>query len=255
MSGKTAIGPMDSAKPNQPTKSVRLNKALADAGLGSRRQVESIIRDGRVVVDGEPVTDFFVRVDLATQDVQVDGKRLQGRALVHILLNKPVDVVCTSKDPEGRTTCIDLLPGVDGRVYTVGRLDLNSTGLILLTNDGDLAHRLMHPRYHIEKIYRVLLDSPLTPHQLRRLRRGIRDDGEVLKALSVRPKGQGWVEFRLGEGRNRHIRRMVDGVGRKVVKLDRIRIGPLTDSKLRPGGWRYLAPAEVALLRDAVGLR
>jgi 23S rRNA pseudouridine2605 synthase len=229
----------------------RLQKVLAAVGLGSRRACEELIADGRVTVDGEVAT-LGRRVDPDTARVEVDGVPISVRpGLVHYLLNKPAGVVTTASDPQGRPTVLDLVPP-EPRVFPVGRLDAATEGLLLLTNDGDLAHRLTHPSFGVEKEYLVEVDRPPTRGELRRLREGVElEDGRTAPArvTLVPPRA---VRLAIHEGRNRQVRRMLDAVGHPVLRLVRTRIGPLTDRRLRPGEWRPLTPAEVRSLEEAV---
>ncbi len=234
---------------------VRLQKYLADCGLGSRRFCEKLITAGRVSVDGMVVTELGTKV-VPSQKVLCNGKRVAKEASVTILMNKPPQVICTSDDPNGRTTVLDLLDDLPERVYTVGRLDFMSEGLIIVTNDGELAHALMHPKYHVEKIYKVWVDTPLGHYQLQKMKRGIPNKGETLRVLDIDDghstrKG---VEYTivLGEGRNRHIRRLMEHFEKKVFRLMRIAIGPIRMEDLKPGEWRYAKPAELKLLRKAI---
>lgn len=238
---------------------IRLQKYLAECGVASRRACEKLITDGLVTVDGVVITELGTKVDPAVQKVTCDGKSVSREARVWIMLNKPVGVICTSDDPAGRERVIDLLPEVPGRVYTVGRLDVMSEGLLLITNDGDLAHRLMHPRHHIEKKYQIWIDRELMPDEIERMLKGLNSRGEKLKALKVEPlrrliASQPGYTITLGEGRNRHIRRMMEVLDCKVVRLMRVAIGPLRLEKLRPGEYRHLELWEVEKLRKAVGL-
>ncbi|NNJ69664.1 MAG: rRNA pseudouridine synthase [Kiritimatiellales bacterium] len=237
-------------------KLIRLQKYLADCGLGSRRFCETLITAGRVEIDGKTVTELGTRVDPATQRVVCNGTPVAKEALVTILLNKPPKVICTSDDPQGRTTVLDLLEDLPERVYTVGRLDFMSEGLIMVTNDGNLAHALMHPRHHVEKIYKLWIDTPLGYHQLAKMKRGIPNKGETLRVLDIdegRHTRQG-VEYTitLGEGKNRHIRRMMEHFDKKVFRLMRISIGPIQLGDLKPGEWRRAKPAELKFLRKVI---
>ena len=236
--------------------SIRLQKYLADCGLGSRRFCEKLIAAGRVSVDGATVTELGTKVDPGTQKVVCNGKPVAKEPPVTILINKPPKVICTSDDPQGRTTVLDLLDDLPERVYTVGRLDFMSEGLISITNDGDLAHALMHPRYHVEKVYKVWVDSPIGYHQLKKMKRGIPNQGETLRVLEIDEgvhtrKG---VEYTitLGEGKNRHIRRLMEHFDKKVFRLMRIAIGPVRMDDLKPGEWRRAKPSELKLLRAAI---
>lgn len=234
--------------PSAPRGRERLQKYLARCGVGSRRACEDLIRAGRVRVDGRAATVLGTTVDPAAAKVEVDGRPVTPEAHAYILLNKPRGVVCTSHDPEGRPRAIDFVRGVPGRIYTVGRLDFASEGLILLTNDGALAHRLMHPRHHIEKTYEVWVEPALNRHAIRQLEHGVVDGDETLRTLAVTRSGKDALGFRyqvvLGEGRNRHIRRMMAAVGVRVKRLVRIRMGDLSLGTLKPGEFRDLTPGE-----------
>jgi 23S rRNA pseudouridine2605 synthase len=234
---------------------VRLQKYLADCGLGSRRFCEQLITAGRVSVDGKTVTELGTKVD-SSQTVICNGKQVTKEASVTVLLNKPPKVICSSDAPQGRTTVLDLLDELPERVYTVGRLDFMSEGLIIVTNDGELAHGLMHPRHHVEKVYKVWIDTPLGFHQLRKMKRGIPNAGETLRVLSI-DEGHSTrrgVEYTitLGEGKNRHIRRLMEHFDKKVFRLMRISIGPIRIDDLKAGEWRFAKPAELKLLRKAI---
>ncbi|MDQ6909553.1 MAG: rRNA pseudouridine synthase [Actinomycetota bacterium] len=229
----------------------RLQKVLAAAGFGSRRVCEDLIAAGRVTVDGE-VAILGRRVDLETARVAVDGIPVSVRpGLVYYLLNKPVGVVATASDPQGRPTVVELVPDAP-RVFSVGRLDTDTEGLLLLTNDGDLAHRLSHPSFGIEKEYLAEVEGRVTPGEVRRLREGVvLDDGRTApaKVSVVAPRG---LRLAIHEGRNRQVRRMCAAVGHPVVRLVRTRIGPLADRRLAPGEWRQLTDAEVQALQASV---
>jgi 23S rRNA pseudouridine2605 synthase len=229
----------------------RLQKVLAAAGFGSRRVCEDLIAEGRVTVDGE-VAVLGRRVDLDTAKVAVDGVPVSVRpGLVYYLLNKPAGVVATASDPHGRPTVVELVPS-EPRVFSVGRLDTDTEGLLLLTNDGDLAHRLAHPSFGIEKEYLAEVEGKVTPGEVRRLREGVAlDDGvsAPAKVSLVPPRG---LRLAIHEGRNRQVRRMCAAVGHPVVRLVRTRIGPLADRRLAPGEWRELTDAEVQALQAAV---
>ena len=238
---------------------IRLQKYLAECGVASRRASEKLIEDGRVSVDGRVVTELGTKIDPGSQQVMFDGKPVTREEKVWIMLNKPTGVICTSDDPQGRERVIDLVPDLSGRLYTVGRLDVMSEGLILLTNDGELAHRLMHPRHHIEKKYQVWIDRPLSAAEIDRMLKGLNCSGETLRALKVEPLKrmvalQSGYTLALGEGRNRHIRRMMEALGCKVVRLVRVSVGPLRLEKLRSGEYRELEEWDVERLRKAVGL-
>jgi len=207
---------------------------------------------GRVTVDGEIVREPGFQVDPDKTEICFNGKPVRAEAKVYLMLNKPPGIVCTSHDPQGRPRAIDLVPADKGRLYTVGRLDTNSEGLLLLTNDGDFANQLMHPRHHIVKSYELWLKDPLSDADIDAWKRGIHDAGEKLLVLSlermpVSPAGFGYA-MTLGEGRNRHIRRMAAFSGKKVLRLRRVAIGSLRLGSLKRGAWRLLTPAESNML-------
>jgi 23S rRNA pseudouridine2605 synthase len=230
---------------------MRLGKYLATAGVASRRASEEIIRQGRVVVNGASVTDPARDVGEA-DEVAVDGQPLSRTAeRVVYMVNKPAGVVSTARDPQGRRTVVSLVPA-PARLYPVGRLDADSTGLILLTNDGELAHHLTHPRFGVPKTYRVhVAGGPIRTGDLRALREGVRlEDGLTAPAQArlIRPDT---IELTIREGRKRQVKRMCDAVGHPVRSLTRIRFGPLALGELRPGGHRRLTDAEVRALARA----
>jgi pseudouridine synthase len=242
----------------------RLQKILSQAGVASRRAAEKLIADGRVTVNGATVTEMGVKADPAKDDVRVDGRRVKAvDRLRYILLYKPTGVVTTRSDPQRRRTVIDLLRGVREYVYPVGRLDYDSEGLVLLTNDGDLAALLMHPRHGVPRTYEVRTVGIPGDDALERLRRGIPLDGhrtrpaEVVlmnrrtteRGASAAARTDGLVRITIREGRNRQVRRMCDAIGHPVRALKRVRIGPIADPRLKPGAWRELTPAEVQALR------
>ena len=232
---------------------MRLQKALASAGVASRRHAEELIRDGRVTLNGGVVRAMGVTVDLARDHINVDGKPIRAvSAHTYLMLHKPRRVVSTASDPQGRPTVLDYVPK-DKRLFPVGRLDADSEGLILLTDDGALANRLMHPRYEHEKEYRVLVTGALTTNAVQRLRDGVRlDDGMATAThihVEARADGDTWLRLVLREGRKRQIRRMVAALGHWVKRLIRVRLGPLQLGDLPTGQWRALTSHEVAALR------
>lgn len=232
----------------------RLNKYLAHAGVGSRRHCEELIVRGRVSVNGRAVRELGTKVEPGDA-VCVDGQPLQGEKLVYWLLNKPRGYLCTNFDPGGRPRAIDLVPHVSQRVYTVGRLDEDSEGLLLLTNDGDLANRLTHPRFGVEKTYHVQVAGHPDRENLERLIKGVwLSEGHVRARRVRRLKSQGestWLEIVLNEGKNREIRRMLARLGHKVMVLRRVAIGPIHLDKLRRGKARRLKVEELERLRKA----
>jgi 23S rRNA pseudouridine2605 synthase len=231
---------------------MRLGKYLAHGGVASRRAAEQLVFDGRVTVGGSPVTDPARDVGEA-DDVRVDGRKVSAKEPQRLVyaVHKPEGVVSTAKDPQGRPTVVDLI-GSDERLYPVGRLDIDTTGLILLTNDGDLANRLTHPRYGVEKTYRVTVTkAPIKGSAIDKLRDGLElDDGPTLPA-KVRRHGVDGLEIVIREGRKRQVRRMVEAVGHRVKTLQRVKLGPLELGNLHPGDHRRLRANEVQALRDA----
>jgi 23S rRNA pseudouridine2605 synthase len=233
----------------------RLNKLLAHAGVGSRRHVEDLITAGRVTVDGERVRDLGTKVDPAEHTVAVDGQPVRLERHVYWAVNKPRGYLCTNHDPARRPLILDLVPHVRQRVYTVGRLDEESEGLVLLTNDGDLAHRLLHPRFGVEKTYLVQVAGKPTRDDLQQLLKGVwLSDGHVRAKRVRRLRQQGestWLEIVLNEGKNREIRRMLARLKHKVLQLRRTAFGPLLLGRLRSGKSRPVMGRELALLRQA----
>jgi 23S rRNA pseudouridine2605 synthase len=225
---------------------MRLNAWLARAGVASRRGADELIKAGRVAVNGEPgqLNTVVAEADV----IELDGLALAKQQLAYVLLNKPAGVVTTARDPGGRPTVVDLVTH-PGRVVPVGRLDLDTTGVLLLTNDGELAHRLAHPRYEVDKVYVADVEGDPTDETLAQLASGIElEDGPTAPA-GVRRLGQGRVELTIHEGRNRQIKRMLERVGHPVRQLRRTRYGPLTVDGLAPGEWRELRRDEIDELR------
>jgi 23S rRNA pseudouridine2605 synthase len=249
--------------PSAPPAGVRLQKILSQAGIASRRAAERLILQGRVTVNGATVATLGTRADPERDEIRVDGRRVR---LVsrrrYLLVNKPRGYVTTRRDPQGRPTVLDLLGAAAEYLYPVGRLDYDSEGLVLLTNDGELAQRLMHPRYGVERGYAVLVRGVPDERDLARLRRGIVLDGRRTRPAEVRVdrlvrsnRGpRAWLTVAIREGRHRQVRRMLEAVGHPVVRLRRVWLGPLADPRLKPGQVRELTPGEVAALKRAVGL-
>ena len=253
----------------------RLQKIIAAAGIASRRKAEELISQGRVSVNGHTVTELGSKADLSTDHIKVDGKLLRGAERhIYLLLNKPKGYVTTVSDPEGRPTIMDLVKNVGARIYPVGRLDWSSEGLLLLTNDGDLASRLTRAASHVQKTYLVKIAGRATEEDITKLRRGIRIGAKPESGRSARGKPGGehkrdqvftspaqirltkdaanpWYEVTLIEGKNRQIRRMFEEIGHHVEKIKRVRYGPLT-LDVEPGESRELAPHEVTALRKSV---
>jgi 23S rRNA pseudouridine2605 synthase len=253
--GSASVGGAGRAEGGSPQRdeqatSDKLQKVLARAGVASRRAVELLILEGRVRVNGEVAT-IGQRVDPRQDVLEVDGALVAANPdLVHYLVHKPAGVVTTASDPRGRPTVIDLVPA-EPRVFPVGRLDADTEGLLLLTNDGELTHRITHPRHGVEKEYLAEVEGQPSRGALRHLREGVDlEDGRTApaKASLLAPSV---LRLVIHEGRNRQVRRMCDAVGHPVVRLVRTRIGPVTDTTLKPGEWRPLTPDEVAALARA----
>lgn len=237
----------------------RLQKILSAAGVASRRAAEKLMLAGRVSVNGQIARELGTRADPEVDDIRVDGHRIRiERRRRYLLLNKPRGYVTTRSDPEGRPTVMDLLTGVREYLYPVGRLDYDSEGLLLLTNDGDLAAKLMHPRHAIRRVYQVRVRGVPDAGAMRRLERGVTIDGRRtapararLMARDVGARGdQSIIELTIVEGRTQQVRKMCEAVGHPVVRLRRVQIGPIADPALRPGTFRELTREEVRKLKE-----
>ena len=253
----------------------RLQKILSNAGVASRRVAEELILAGRVAVNGAVQNTLGARADPEIDDITVDGVPVLKTRYRYFALHKPAGFVTTARDEQGRETVLDLIPIGEIQLHPVGRLDMDSEGLVIVTNDGHLTDLLTHPRYEVEKEYLVGIDAVLSKRDMERLVRGIEEGGDRLRAVSVRPamppasivgdeapKAGAWLLITLREGKNREVRRMMTALGRKVLHLRRIRIGPLHLGALGSGAFRELAPEEVDALyragtakRDAVPAR
>ncbi len=239
--------------------SVRLQKVLAHAGIASRRAAEAIIAAGRVRVDGRIVTELGTKVDPRESRVEVDGERIVRQASVYLILHKPRGVVSTMSDPEGRQTVRDLLSDVSAaRFYPVGRLDFNTSGALLVTNDGDFSVALMHPRRAVPKTYVIKVQGAMEDQDLNRWRRGVDlEDGKTLPAKVKLLRHEGdktWLELTITEGRNQQIRRMGDATGFRVMRLARLSFAGIGTEGLAPGRWRYLTADEQATLKKEYGV-
>ncbi len=235
-----------------PTQGHRVQKILAAAGYGSRRECEELIATGRVEIDGKIVTELGVRADPSTQRIRVDGETLPKTRPVYLAVNKPKGYLCTHRDQQGRRRVIDLVPDQFGRVFPIGRLDQYSEGLILLTNDGAFAEQLAHPRFEVPKKYQVQVAGEVEPDLPRRLQKGIHIAEGVVQADEVKIKSRhalsSVLEIVLREGKNREIRRMLARIGHKVLTLRRIAIGSVKLGNMAPGEYRLLTKQEVASL-------
>jgi 23S rRNA pseudouridine2605 synthase len=239
---------------------MRLQKMIASSGLSSRRKAETLITAGRVTVNGKVVTELGTKVDPERDHVKVDGKHLEGaQPFVYLMLNKPKNVMSTLDDPGGRDTVKDFLHGVSVRVFPVGRLDFDSEGLMLLTNNGELAQALLHPRYHVPKTYLIKVKRVLTDDEIAQLQQGVQlEDGMTSPAVVKKVKKaeqNSWLEITIREGRKHQVKRMLEAVGHPVIKLMRIRMGPLSLGDLAPGEFRFLTDREANALRELVEQR
>lgn len=238
----------------------RLQKFLAQCGIASRRHAEQLILEGRVQVNGKKRAELGVKVDPDVDRVTVDGREVRpSDSLVYIALNKPIGYVTTAHDPQGRPTVMDLLDGVSQRVFSVGRLDLDSEGLLLLTNDGDFSFAMTHPRHEVVKEYHVTVLGTPEPDALDRLRKGVVLDGRATAPAKadILAAGNGHATLRveIHEGRKRQVRRMLQTVGHPVVTLRRVRIGPIRLKGLKPGEFRRLTDEELTALRSQLDWR
>lgn len=255
MSPRTATqSDSDADQPAEDVDLIRLQKFLASTGLGSRRHCEEYIETGRVTVDGDAVTELGAKIDPETQVICVDGERVRLQPRRYYLLNKPTGFLCTNNDPSGRRRVVDLFPNDGQRLFTVGRLDENSEGLILVTNDGAMAERLAHPRYKVARTYHVQVAGNPTREKLDELRKGVRFKEGVFRVSGLKYlKKQGkssFLELTLHEGQNREIRRMMARIGHKVIQLIRVRFGPLNIGKLKAGEYKRLSDWELKKLRE-----
>jgi 23S rRNA pseudouridine2605 synthase len=233
----------------------RLQKFLAAAGVASRRNAEKMMLEGRVTVNGAVVQQLGTKVDPSKDAVKVDGKRVLGEEHQYVLLFKPKGTICTLDDPEDRPTVVDLIKGAKARLFPVGRLDFDTTGALLLTNDGELANQLMHPRHRFAKTYVAKVKGIPTEERLEKLRNGVHIEGKKtapaeVRILQVKEKNS-IVEVVLREGRNKQVKRMFLAIGHAVIRLHRSAYGFLTVEGMEPGSWRFLEPEEVTRLSAA----
>jgi len=240
---------------------IRLNKLLSMHGIASRRAADALISQGRVELNGRVVTELGTKADPDVDEIKVDGRRLKAAPIKrYLLMNKPAGVMSTRSDPQRRTTVIDLLAqsGISGYFYPVGRLDYDSEGLIILTNDGAFAERVTHPRYELERTYEAVVEGIPDERDLDRLRRGVQIDGERTGAAKITrrrvlsgKREQTQLEIVIREGRNRQVRKMCDAIAHPVARLRRVRIGSITDTRLRPGQFRDLTEPEIRALKGS----
>ena len=242
----------DDTAPTEIQEVVRLNKFIANSGVCSRREADTLIQSGVVTVNGEVVTELGVKVNVLTDDVRFNGQRLKGEEKVYIVMNKPKGYVTTASDPHAEKTVMDLLKGCPTRVFPVGRLDKNTTGVLMFTNDGEMAERLTHPSYNKKKIYQVVLDAPLTEEDQQKILAGIElSDGVVsadeLEFIDAHDHRQLGIEIH--SGKNRIVRRIFESLGYEVRALDRVYFAGLTKKGLKKSDWRYLTEGEVNILK------
>ena len=242
----------DDTAPTEIQEVVRLNKFIANSGVCSRREADTLIQSGVVTVNGEVVTELGVKVNILTDDVRFNGQRLKGEEKVYIVMNKPKGYVTTASDPHAEKTVMELLKGCPTRVFPVGRLDKNTTGVLMFTNDGEMAERLTHPSYNKKKIYQVVLDAPLTDEDQQKIIAGIElSDGVVaadeLEFIDAHDHRQLGIEIH--SGKNRIVRRIFESLGYEVRALDRVYFAGLTKKGLKKSDWRYLTEGEVNILK------
>ena len=242
----------DDTAPTEIQEVVRLNKFIANSGVCSRREADTLIQSGVVTVNGEVVTELGVKVNILTDDVRFNGQRLKGEEKVYIVMNKPKGYVTTASDPHAEKTVMDLLKGCPTRVFPVGRLDKNTTGVLMFTNDGEMAERLTHPSYNKKKIYQVVLDAPLTEEDQQKILAGLElSDGVVaadeLEFIDAHDHRQLGIEIH--SGKNRIVRRIFESLGYEVRALDRVYFAGLTKKGLKKSDWRYLTEGEVNILK------
>src|SRR5215813_11967219 len=231
----------------------RLQKILSQAGVASRRASEKLMLEGRVSVNGVTITELGTKADLSHDDIRVDGRRIKApERHRYLLLNKPRGYVTTRSDPQKRATVLDLLPGVREYVYPVGRLDYDSEGLLILTNDGDLAARLTHPRHGVPRVYEARVLGEPDAHDMSRLSKGVTIDGRRTEPAKVVSLGPSHLRITVHEGRNRQVRKMCEAIGHPVNELRRVAIGPIRDARLKLGQWRELRAEEIESLRRTI---
>lgn len=237
---------------------MRLAKFLAHAGIASRRQCEELLREGQVKVNGSIVTEMGFQVDPAIDLIEFAGEIVKNeQSAVYLLLNKPPGYICSANDPQGRPTVLELVKNIDQRIYPVGRLDFDTSGLIILSNDGDFANLMIHPRYKIEKCYEAWVQGNVKDKELLHIRKGmVLEDGPTAPAESTilrREANQSLIEVRIHEGRKRQVKRMCAAIGHPVISLQRTKIAFLSINGLREGQYRHLSLTEVAALKECAG--
>ncbi len=238
----------------------RINRILSQAGVTSRRNADELIRNGRIMLNGQRVLEMGVKAEWGRDSIRLDGREIPGpRDRFYIILNKPFGYISSLNDPEGRPVITDLIKDIPRRLYPVGRLDFDSLGLLLMTDDGDFSYRLTHPKYHVPKTYKVTVSGTVTPEALENLRQGVKlDDGYSgnSKASLIRQKGdRSVIRVTVYQGRNRMVRRMMEGIGCNVIQLMRTGFGSLEIGNLKVGKYRYLTEDEVNDLKQMVGIK
>jgi pseudouridine synthase len=250
-------------KPDEKTNDglIRLNKFIAEAGICSRRQADLLIKSGRVSLNGKIITELGIKINTAKDIVTIDNKiiSIQNQPFIYLILNKPRGILTTVKDPFNRPTVMNLIHDMRERVYPVGRLDQDSEGLLLFTNDGELANRLIHPRHKIKKLYQVWVQGQPTASDIEHLRQGIPIDSRMTLPCRIQrlhtDETSTQFEIEIREGRKRQIRRMFQAIGHEVIRLKRIQIGPIKLGRLPVGKWRYLREYEIQAIKKETGIQ
>ena len=236
-------------------KLIRLQKYLASCGIASRRKCEQYISEGRVTVDGHIVKEQGLKIDPDINIVSFDGRNVKTEKKYWIMLNKPPKYICSNQDPSGKPSFLELIPDNLGRMYAVGRLDYMSEGLLLVTNDGQIAYRLSHPKYEIQRVYEVKTVEKLTPEKISQMLKGVKSKNEILRILKIdensKVKEHSYL-ITLEEGKNRHIRRMMAELGIHIIYLKRIALGPIKLGRIKQGEWRFLTHNEIEKFKNAV---
>lgn len=250
-------------KPDEKTNDglIRLNKFIAEAGICSRRQADLLIKSGRVILNGKTIIELGIKINPSIDIIEINHKKLttENQPFVYLILNKPRGILTTVKDPFNRPTVMDLIHDMRERVYPVGRLDQDSEGLLLFTNDGELANRLIHPRHKIKKLYQVWVQGQPTASDIERLRQGIPIDSRMTLPCRIQrlhaDETSTQFEIEIREGRKRQIRRMFQAIGQEVIRLKRVQIGPIKLERLPVGKWRYLTEQEIKAIKKETGIQ
>lgn len=228
---------------------IRLQKALSQAGIASRRKAEEYILHGEVSIDGKIVTTLGIKIDPYKNKISFNGKQIHFEKRIYIILSKPKGYLCTSNDTHNRPIVFDLIKGIHEKIFTVGRLDKDTEGLLILTNDGDFSHKVLHPSFKIDKKYQVILDKPISPKDIKRIQKGIFIDGKKTLPCKLQlSKHEKQIYLTIYEGRKRQIRKMMDALRYDIKRLKRIQVGHLTLGNLKPGEFRHLSKSEISKL-------